>query len=134
MNEKLLSFLKLIIKIRFSENNNHHYDFENTFGEFIKILLFTQGYKEYIQDFLDIFIDINKFCDDIQERIEAILDEDDLIIYEISERNKRYTKLVNIYFFNLMESLLRAIVKYSNELIKKDKVKFFEYLYYLTSL
>ena len=134
MNEKLLRFLKLIIKIRFSENHNQHYDFENTFDEFIKIILFTQGYKEDIQNFLDIFIDISKFCDDIQERIESILDEDDLIIYEISERNMRYTSLVNIYFFNLMESLLRAILKYSIELIEKDKAKFFEYLYYLTSL
>ena len=134
MNEKLLSFLKLIIKIRFSENHNHYYDFEYSFDEFIKIILFTQGYKEDILNFLDIFIDINKFCDDIQERIESILDEDDLIIYEISERNKSYTKLVNINFFNLMESLLRAILKYSIELIEKDKAKFFEYIYYLTSL
>ena len=134
INEKLLYFLKLIIKIKFSENHNQHYEFENTLAEFIKIILFTQGYKEVIHSFLDVYLDIYKYCPNIEERLENILDEEDLIIYEISERNKKFTKIVNINIFNLMESLLRAILLFSIELIEKDKAKFFEYLYYLPSL
>ena len=133
INEKLISFLKLIIKIKFSKNHNQHFEFQNTFDEFIKILLFTQGYKEVIQSFLDVYININKYCSNIEEKIENILDKD-LIIYEISERNKKFTKIVNISLFNLMEAFLRSILLFSIELIQKDKVKFIEYFYYLGSL
>ena len=134
INEKLLNFLKLIIKIKFSENHNQHFEFENTFDEFIKIVLFTQGYREVIHSFLDACIDIYKYCSDIEEKMNNILDEEDLITYEISERNKKFTKTVNIFLFNLMESFLRAVLLFSIDLIQKDKVKFYEYLYYLTSL
>ena len=133
INEKLLSFLKLIIKIKFSENNNQHYDFENKIEEFAKILLFTQGYKEDIKNLFDIFIEVGKYFDGLEEYMNNILDEE-IIKYEISDRNKKYTKIVNINFFNLIESLIRAILVYSIELIKKDKVKFFDFFYYLTTV
>ena len=61
INEKLLNFLKLIIKIKLSENNSHHYEFEYKIEEFAKILLFTQGYKEDIKNLFDIFIDVVKY-------------------------------------------------------------------------
>ena len=133
INEKLITFLKLIIKIKFSKNHNQYFEFQYTFDEFIKIILFTQGYKEVILSFLDAYINFNKYCPNIEEKIENILDKD-LIIYEISERNKKFTKTVNINLFNLMESFLRAILLFSINLIQKDKDKFFEYFYYLTSL
>ena len=133
INESLLSFLKFIIKIKFSERKNQHYDFENTIEEFAKIIIFVQEYKEDINSIFDIFIDIQKYCKNIEELMGNILD-DEIIEYEISERNKKYTKNINISLFNLIESLMRAILSYSIELINKDKVKFFEYFYYLTTV
>jgi hypothetical protein len=53
---------------------------------------------------------------------------------EISERNRKYTKTVNINFFNIVESLIRGVLLFSIELIKKDKVKFFEFFYTFTSI
>jgi hypothetical protein len=132
-NAKLVNLLKLIIKIKFSKNHNQHYEFQNTFDEFIKIVLFTQGYKEVIQSFIDVYINITKYCSNIEEKIESLLDKD-LFIYEISERNKKFTKIVNLNLFNLMEAFIRAILLFSIDLIQKDKAKFLEYLYYLHSL
>ena len=133
INEFLLNFLKLIIKIKLSENNNQYYDFEYSIEEFAKVILFTRGYKEDIKSFFDIFIDIKKYCENFEELINEVFEED-IIKYEISERNRKYTKIVNINIFTLVETLIRAILKFSIKLIQKDKVKFFEYFYYLTSL
>ena len=76
---------------------------------------------------------IYSYYKNIEELMGNILD-DEIIEYEISERNKKYTKNINISLFNLIESLMRAILSYSIELINKDKVKFFEYFYYLTTV
>ena len=54
--------------------------------------------------------------------------------YEVSNRNKKYTKIVNINFFYIIESLLRGILLFSIELIKNDKAKFYEFLYSFTSI
>ena len=59
-----------------------------------------------------------------------ILDEQK-IKYEISERNKVYTGDVNINFFNIMESLIRAILIYGIEINKKDKKLNFMNIYML---
>ena len=126
-NEKILSFLKLIIKVKLSGNHNHNYNFTYTFEEFIKIILFTQGYKEDIKIILNIFSDLLNYCKNMEDYIINILSED-IIKYEISERNKKYTKIVNISLFNIIESLLRGILLFSIDLLKKDEVSFFEYL------
>ena len=133
LNEKLLSFLKLIIKCRLSDSHNHRYEFNGEMTEFIKIIIFTQGYINEIKCFLDIFIEIQKYCEDIEEKMIKILDEEK-IKYENSERNKAYTEIVNLNFFNIMESLMRALLLYSIDLIKKDKAKFYEYFYTLLSI
>jgi len=57
---------------------------------FIKIVLFTQGYKEDIKILFDMYIELEKYCPNIEERMMNILEED-IIKYEISERNRRYT-------------------------------------------
>ena len=133
LNETILIFLKLIIKIKLSENHNHNYDFENTIDELIKIILFTQGYKEEIKSLFDTYIEVKKYCNNIEDYMTNILNEEK-IKYEISKRNKKYTKIVNINFFNVIESFLRGVLLYSIELIKKDKVKFFEFFYSFTSI
>ena len=134
LNEKLLSFLKLIIKAKLSDTHNHHYEFNGSLQEFIKIILFTQVYINEIKCFLDIFIETHKYCENIEELMIEVLDENK-IKYEISERNKAYTEEVNINFFNIMESLIRAILIYSIEINKRDKkIKFYEYLYALPSI
>ena len=133
LNEKLVNFLKLIIKIKLSNKHNHHYDFDGSMIEFIKIVLFTQVYINEIKSFLDIYTEISRYCENIEDLMKKVLSEEK-IKYEISDRNRNYTEIVNIHFFNLMESLLKAILLFSIELIKKDKAKFFEYLYTLTSI
>ena len=133
INETILSFLKLIIKVKLSDNHNQNYEFENKIEEFIKIVLFTQGYKEDIKILFDTFIEVQKYCQNIEEYIINILKEEK-IRYEVSERNKKYTKIVNIVFFNIIESLIRGTLLYSIELIKKDKVKFFKFFFSFTSI
>jgi len=125
-NESVYKFLIIILKVKLSEDNNTNYNFIDTIEEFIKIILFTQGYKNDIKNLFNIFIDVKKYCIDIEDRISKILNEN-IIKYEISDRNKEYTKKVNISFFNIIESLTRAILLFSVDLIKTDKNKFKEY-------
>ena len=125
-NESIYNFLKIIIKVKLGENNNINYNFSNTIDEFIKIILFIQGYKTDIKNIFNTFIDIKRFDINIEEKISNILNGN-IIKYEISERNKEYTKKVNISFFNIIESLSRAILLSSVDLIKTDKNKFNEY-------
>ena len=125
-NESVYNFLKIIIKVKLGENNNTNYNFNNTIDEFIKIILYIQGYKNDIKNIFHTFIDIKKYVINIEEKICNILNEN-IIQYEISERNKEFTKKVNISFFNIIESLSRAILLSSVDLIKADKNKFNEY-------
>ena len=123
-NESVYNFLKIILKVKLGENTN--YNFSNTIDEFIKIILFVQGYKNDIKNIFNTFIDVKEFDKNIEEKIINILNGN-IIKYEISERNKEYTKKVNISFFNIIESLSRAILSSSVDLIKTDKNKFHEY-------
>ena len=132
INSKILSFLKLIVKIKLSNLNNHQYDFTYSQEEFIKIVLFTQGYKEDIKSLFDIFVELFKYCENIEELMIQVLEKND-IQYEISNRNQKHTKIVNICFYNILESLIRSILIFSIE-IHNDKVKFFEFIYSLTSI
>jgi len=125
-NDRVYNFLKIIIKVKLGEENNANYNFSNTIDEFIKIILFTQGYKNDIKNLFNTFIDIIKFGIKIEDKICEILNRN-IIKYEISDRNKEYTKKVNISFFNIIESLSRAILISSIDLIKTDKNKFYEY-------
>ena len=133
VTENILSFLKLIIKVKISDNHNANYEFKYTLEEFIKIVLFAQGYKEDIKNLFDTFIEVQKYCENILDIMTNLINEEKMR-YEISERIQKYTKIVNINFFNIIESLLRGILLFSIELIKKDKVKFFEYFYTFTSI
>ena len=130
INQKLLSFLKLIIQIKLSGNNNYKYEINNTLEEFAKIILFTQGYKEEIKNFLDIYMEVIKYCDNIEEKMKIVLDEEK-IKDELSERNQAHTKTVNLNFFYLMESFIKAILSYSVELKNNDNAKFYDYFYSL---
>ena len=62
-----------------------------------------------------------------------ILNEE-IIKYEISKRNPEYTEIVNIHLYYIIESLIRGILLFSKELIKKDKAKFYEYFYLFGSI
>ena len=87
----------LIIKVKKSDNYNQSYGLKNTFNEFIKIILFTQGYKEVIKNLLDTFSETQKYCKNIEEYMNIILSEEKIKM-EISERNRKYAKNVNINF------------------------------------
>ena len=125
INNNILDLLLIIIKNKLNDNNNHHYDFQNNIEEFVKIIVFTYGYKEDIGIIFNIFITIKQYCKNTIEYILQYLD-DNIIKYEISERNKEYTAIVNIPFYNIIESLIRSLLFSSIELIKMDKNKFFE--------
>ena len=132
INEKLLNFFKLIMKIVLQGVNNNQYIFNYSQEEFIKIILFTQGYKGDIKCLFDIFVELQKFCSNIEEKMEKIVESGD-IKYEISTRNMQYTKIVNNCFFNIIESLIRSILLYSKEIVE-DKIKFYEFINSLTSI
>ena len=91
-NEKVLNFLKMIIKIKLSENNSYNYDFQIKIDEFAQIVMFTQGYLEDIKIILDTFVEVLNYCDNYEEYIINALKEN-VIQYEISERNQKYTKI-----------------------------------------
>ena len=127
MNENLFQFLLIIIKVKLSEKS--HYDLQFTINEFIKTIIYIQGYKEDIYSLFDIYLDIKKYNNNIEEKMSELLDDTNIIKYEISERNKDYTKIVNITLFLIIESLLRCILVYSIALIKKDKNELFSNFY-----
>ena len=134
-NEKLLKFFKLIIKTLLItyQNENNEYDFKEHIDEFITIFLFTQGYQEDIQELFDRYLDISKFVNNFEITMENIVEENK-IRYEVSLRNQKYTKTVNIYIFNIVESFIRSILSYSIDLIKIDRVKFKEYFIIFKSI
>ena len=132
LNSRILNFLKLIIKIKLSESNNHIYDFTYSQKEFIEIIIFTLGYKEDIKTLLDIFVEFQKYCNNIEELMQQVL-ANNKIRFEISERSQGYTRIVNVHFFFVLESLIRAVLLFSKELIK-DEFKFFDFFYSLKSI
>ena len=133
INEKILNLLILIIQSKFSKTNNQYYVFENSIEELIKIIIFTQGYKDDIISLFETFIVILKHCDNIEEYMKNILNED-IIKYVVSERNKKYTKIVNNNLYNILESFLRGILLFTKELLKKDKLAFHEFFLSLTAI
>ena len=113
--------------------NNHHYNFKNDLDEFIKIILITQGYIEDIKIFFNAFIDIQKYGINIEKKMCEIL-EDDQIKYENSNRNEKYTEIVNLSIFKIIESLTRSILLFTIDLKKIDKTQFYQYIDYFNSL
>ena len=135
VNRKLLTFLILIVKIMLNKDN-HHYDFKYDIDEFSKIIIITQGYIEDIKIFLNKFIDLQIYSEDglnIENQMSAILDENN-IKYEISNRNKEYTKIVNLNIFNIIESFIRSILLFSIKLNKTNIDKFNDYINSFPSL
>ena len=132
-NENILEILYLILKIKFCERGAlNRFNFVNDIEEFAKIILFTQGYKEDIIDIINIILDIKKYCNIGKYMIDIL--EENIIKYEESERNKKYTKKVNNYFFKIIESLIRGILLFSIELKKNDLFKFYEFFFTLPSI
>ena len=127
-NESILNILILILKIKLVEENSvKYFNFHNDIEELVKIILFTQGYKDDISNLIEIILDISAYFN-IEGKIIDILGQN-IIKYEISNRNKRYTKKVNLCFFNIIESFIRGMLLYSIELLKKDNYKFYDYFF-----
>ena len=128
-NEKLVNFLKSLTQIKLNtlEKENNEKNIQEPIDDFITIFIFTQGYKKEIKEFFNCYLEIIKFGNNLEEKMIKYLEENN-IKYEESSRSKKYTKIVNICLFNIMESFIREILIFSQDLIKKDKPKFFEYL------
>ena len=122
INEYILNFLKLIIKMKLNEKPN--YEFKNTIDEFVKILLFSQGYKKDLYNIFDTLNELQKYCKNIEEYMKI----EEKIKNEICERSNKYPKTFShTIFLNIIESLIREILLFSIELIKKDKDAFSEF-------
>ena len=126
-NEKLFNFVKFLSEIIINtiEKENNEIELQEPIDRFITIFIFTQGYKNELAELLNCYLEIIKYCDNFDEIMNKYLEEDK-IKYEESSRNKQYTKIVNIWLFNILESFIRAILLFSLE-IKSDKDKFSEY-------
>ena len=116
-NENIFDFLILIIQIKLSLSKDKTYDFDYSVEELIKIILFLQSYKDDLRNLFETFIVVNKYCSNIVQLMKNFLEEGK-IIYEISDRNKKHTEIVNISLFNILESFIKSIISYSIELLK----------------
>ena len=140
INKHIISFFTLIIKLKLKSIEDkkneftpiENYKFKYTEEELIQIILFTQGYKNDLFTLFNIYVQIIKYFPTIEENLILIINYN-IIKYEISERNKEYTKIVNLVFFIIIEALSRAILQYSIDLIHSDKNKFYEYFNIFTS-
>ena len=134
INNYILSFFTLLLKLKLRSQKSKKnlnipidsYKFEYTQDEMIQILLFTTGYRDDIFTLFNILVQLIKYFPNVEAYLSMIL-SDNTIKYEISERNKDYTKTVNLILFNIIEALSRAILQYSIDLIYSDKNKFYEY-------
>ena len=120
-NQNLIKFLKLIAKVKLS--NGKDFSFNYSLEELCKIILFTQSYKTDIMSLLTTFLLTEDYCKKIQEIMMEILNKDDIIY--LTSFIKRTS---NNNFFLIFETLLRAFIIYSIELINKDKNIFYKYL------
>ena len=125
-NEKIINFLNLILKLKLKRETILAFNFENTIDEFIEILFFTQAYFEDICYLINIYLEIQKYCENIEDIIFKVLNEF-MNKYQISEINNDYSKLVNFPWFSIIESLTRSILIYSMELFEINRNKFYEY-------
>ena len=124
LNESLMNFLKLLVYIKINkgefENN------EDPLDKLVTIIMFTQGYKEDIEEIFNVYLEVINYCDNIENKMKNYLNENK-IIYEESQRCKAYSKTVNLHLFLIIESLIRTILLNSKELIIKDKEKFLQF-------
>ena len=127
-NEKLFNFVKFLSQIILNtlEKENNEINLQEPIDRFVTIFIFTQGYKNELTELFNCYMEIIKYCDKFDEIMNNYLEEDK-IRYEESSRNKKYTKIVNIFLFNILESFIRALLLFSLE-IKAKKDKFSNYL------
>ena len=126
IQEKISNFLIIILKLKLKGDTSSLLQFDNSIDEMIDILTFTQGYFQDISILFDIFLDMKKYCQNLEDLIFQILN-DNIIKYEISDRNDEYSKLVNFHWFSIIESMIRAILIFSMKIFENDRNKFHEY-------
>ena len=126
IQEKIMNFFFILLKLQLKGETLNLINFDNTIDELIKILLFTQGYYQDINSLFDIFLEMQNYCNNLDDLIYQILN-DNIIKYEISDRSDEYSRIVNFHWFSIIESLIRVVLTYSIEIFKKDRNKFYEY-------
>ena len=101
----LKKFLKLIIKKRIESNKIFK---EKDPSKIVASTLnWILNYSNEIANILEIFSKLIKYSSNLYEQIEEIINQNQ-IKYEISERSKEYTSIVNLPIFNPLESMLKA--------------------------
>ena len=109
-----------IIKKYFVLNDQNESDI---IKKMAKIINFVESYPDEISSLQEIFLKLNMKLRNLYPQIEEIIEKEQ-IIYEISDRNPAYTKVVNEAFFLSLDSILRIII--SNEKIYDIKYEGFE--------
>ena len=134
IKEKFMNILLLILKINLDgEKISLMKNFEYTLKEFIDIILFTQAYLEDLKDLFNIFIVINEYCNNFYDIIRLILEKDS-VKFGIKEEKNKYSKLANYRLIGIVESFIKALLIYSEDLISKNKNSFHEYLKHFVSI
>ena len=101
----LKKFLKLIIKKRIESNKIFK---EKDPSKIVASTLnWILHYSTEIANILEIFSKLIKYASNLYEQIEEIINQNQ-IKYEISERSREYTSIVNLPIFYLLESTLKA--------------------------
>ena len=131
--EKIYNFLLLLLILKLKGNKISTISFENTIDEFIEILLFTQGYIQDINILFDAFLDLERYCKNIKNKIYEIICKN-IIKYEISDRNDEFSKIVNLHWFLIIESITRAMLINSIDLFNQDRNKFYDFFRIFPSL
>ena len=65
---KVFYLIKIILSLKFG-GNVHSYKFNNSLDEFIQIILFTQGYDTEIKSLLQLFLNMKRYFQNINEEM-----------------------------------------------------------------
>jgi hypothetical protein len=116
VNENTSKILLLLIKIKLGENGrlkNFNFNYYDDMNEFVKIMLFMQGYKEDILNIIDTILEINNYFD-IETKMINILDKN-IIKYEESKLNLNKAKDKFYQSTNIAEISIRQAIELSNK-------------------
>jgi len=115
--------LDLILDIR--SNSDSTFRDEDIIKNTISKINWIEAYSEELTIILTIFLRLNDIINNLYEKIKLVI-EDGTVKYEISERNRDYTSLVNKAIFFGIESIIRVVTS-SEDIyidIKNQKEKF----------
>ena len=124
-----IKFLNLMVSLRNDIINQNFKNYINE-AEIIDLLAnninWIESYSEEIASLQQIFLNLSLKIPEFYEQIETIINNKQ-IEYEISDRNPKYTSIVNEAFFLSLDSILRIITS-KEEVYNLNQDEFFALL------